>query len=89
MPGRTVMRDNGRTTIDNRWIVSHNLYLTAKYNAHINVEICNQVNYVKYIYKYIYKGHDRAQADLGNNDLQNEVKNFLDARYVSAAEACW
>ena len=42
-------RDNGRTIriggrgredfeIDNRWVVPHNLYLAAKYGAHINVE---------------------------------------------------
>lgn len=83
--GRTVQRNNGTITVDNRWIVPHNLYLAAKYNAHINVEVCNQINSIK----YVYKGHDRAQANLGNNEQQDEIKNFLDARYVSAAEACW
>ena len=42
--------------IDNRRIVTHNLYLATIYNAHINVEICNTVTSVKYIYKYVYKG---------------------------------
>ena len=43
-------RDNGvdftkksGTIIDNRWVVPHNLYLTTKYNCHINVEICSSV----------------------------------------------
>ncbi|KAK4509476.1 uncharacterized protein ATC70_007828 [Mucor velutinosus] len=92
MTDRTISRHSGRITIDNRWVVPHNLYLVAKYNAHINVEICSQVNSVKYIYKYVYKGHDRAQVYMGSSaqdDHQDEIKKFLDARYVSASEACW
>ena len=30
--------------VDNRWIVPHNLYLSTKYNCHINVEVCSSVN---------------------------------------------
>lgn len=69
----------------------HNLFLCAKYNAHINVEICSSINSVKYIYKYVYKGHDRAQVSIngGLDENRDEVKSFLDARYVSASEACW
>lgn len=90
MNERVLLRESGNVTIDNRWIVPHNLFLAAKYNAHINVEICNQVNSIKYVYKYIYKGHDRAQVYMGSVDeRQDEIKNFLDARYVSAAESCW
>lgn len=35
----------------------HNLYLTVKYDAHINVEVCNTIGAVKYIFKYVYKGN--------------------------------
>ncbi len=58
--------DNGRfvnvggAKLDNRWVVPYNPYLLLKYNAHINVEICSTVSAVKYLYKYVYKGHDRA-----------------------------
>ena len=38
----------------------YNPYLSAKYNAHINVEICVSVKACKYIFKYIYKNNDRA-----------------------------
>lgn len=58
-------RNDGKTIIvrgqelDNMWIVPYNPYLLAKFNYHINVEICSTVKAVKYIYKYIYKGHDK------------------------------
>jgi hypothetical protein len=46
--------------VDNRWIVPYNLHLATKYHAHINVEICSSIFTVKYLYKYVYKGHDRG-----------------------------
>ncbi len=62
-------------------------YLLLKYNAHINVESCASVKSVKYLYKYVYKGHDSTNlAVTVNND---EILKFLEARYVSAHEATW
>ncbi|GBM56288.1 hypothetical protein AVEN_125046-1 [Araneus ventricosus] len=77
--------------IDNRWIVPYNPWLSKKYNAHINVEVCASVKSVKYLYKYVYKGHDVASITLKNDDSVNhdEILNFLDGRYVSAPEAMW
>lgn len=99
-------RDNGRTVkkkdfeCDNRWVVPYNPYLCKKYNAHINVEICSTVKSVKYINKYIYKGHDRAKIQItvtshGSSDqpastnVRDEIKDYVDTRYVSAPEAVW
>jgi hypothetical protein len=28
------------------------------------VEVCTSIAVVKYLYKYVYKGHDRAQVDV-------------------------
>ena len=42
----------------------HNLYLSTKYNAHINVEICNTIGAVKYLFKYVYKGSDKVTFSL-------------------------
>jgi hypothetical protein len=48
--------------VDNRWIALYNLHLVTKYRVHINVEICSFISVVKYLYKYVYKGPDRATA---------------------------
>ncbi len=42
---------------DNRWVVPYNPYLTMQYQCHINVEVCSSITAVKYLYKYVYKGH--------------------------------
>jgi hypothetical protein len=50
--------------LDNRWVVSHNVYLSTKYDAHINVEVCNNIHAVKYLFKYVYKGHDHVTVEI-------------------------
>jgi hypothetical protein len=45
---------------DNRWVVPYNPYLSMWYKCHINVEVYSSITVVKYLYKYVYKGHDRA-----------------------------
>ena len=76
--------------MDNRYVVPYNPYLLLKYNAHINVEVCTSLRAVKYIYKYIYKGFDCANLVLLEGHGQHdEIRNYIDARYVSAPEAMW
>jgi hypothetical protein len=69
--------------LDNRWVVPYNPYLTTKYNCHINVEICSSITAIKYLFKYVYKGHDRATVEI----INDEINLYLDARYISASEA--
>ena len=35
----------------NRHVILYNLYLSAKYNCHIIVEIANRILAIKYLYK--------------------------------------
>src|SRR6201996_7208468 len=58
-----------------------------KYRSHINVECILSVKAIKYIYKYVYKGHDRTTMEFGR--CQDEVKQYLDSHYVSACEGAW
>lgn len=82
--------------VDNRDVVPFNKHLLLKYNCHINVEACGSVKAVKYIYKYIYKGHDVADVLIRVNDgssasfaQHDEIKQYVNGRYVSAPEAMW
>ncbi|KAJ3702052.1 hypothetical protein LUZ61_005757 [Rhynchospora tenuis] len=46
--------------LDNRHVVPHNIKMLLKYDAHVNVERCHSTSMVKYLFKYLSKGHDRA-----------------------------
>ncbi|WRX23972.1 Helitron helicase-like domain - like 1 [Theobroma cacao] len=98
--------------LDNQYVVPHNRDLIVKYQAQINVEICGQSRAIKYLFKYINKGLDRARVILENKNSNDqahnsnanftslhkqqqedievdEIKTYLDCRYLSAYEACW
>ena len=77
----------GGVPSDNRDVVAYSPYLSRRFECHINVEIVASLKSVKYLYKYIHKGHDRAElAFRFNND---EIAAHVDARYVGPAEGCW
>ncbi len=97
-------KDTGRTflvhgvELDNRWVVPHNVYLSIKYNAHINVEVYNNIRAIKYLFKYIYKGHDHTTVEIshqsdnateGNVVEADEIRKYFNCRYVSTLEATW
>ncbi|XP_027076324.1 uncharacterized protein [Coffea arabica] len=91
-------RRNGPTVrvrkqlLDNRWVVPYNPYLLALFDCHMNVEVCSTVKLVKYLYKYVYKGHDRVSFHVhsgsGPEDI-DEINEFQSGRWVAAAEAFW
>ncbi|KAJ1294542.1 hypothetical protein BS78_01G153300 [Paspalum vaginatum] len=92
-------RENGRKDpvrgheLDNRWVVPYNPYLLRLFNCHINVEACGSIKAVKYLFKYIYKGHDRAsvavrEGNKADGDM-DEIKQYRDARWVTPPEALW
>uniref|UniRef100_A0A183FBM3 Helitron_like_N domain-containing protein n=2 Tax=Heligmosomoides polygyrus TaxID=6339 RepID=A0A183FBM3_HELPZ len=90
-------RDDGRfvmcrgTGMNNRFVVPYSPYLTRLFRAHINVEVCALLHVVKYVYKYVYKGSDRARVRLSRagdeETVHDEIENYIDARYVCAPEA--
>ena len=73
--------------LNNIWVISYNLYLTRKYSAHINVEICNSVQIIKYIHKYVYKEEDWIIMKLKNNS--NEIMHHLNDHYISSNQTAW
>ncbi|CAJ2678040.1 uncharacterized protein LOC123904970 [Trifolium pratense] len=93
--GHTITKSG--VTMDNRNVVPYNAFLLLKYQAHINMEWCNQCTSIKYLFKYIHKGYDRITASVSpsikrkssKNEEIDEVKEYIDCRYVSPCEACW
>ncbi|XP_012850977.1 PREDICTED: uncharacterized protein LOC105970691 [Erythranthe guttata] len=96
------IRENGRTVVkkktylDNSSVVPYNRALLKKYRAHINVELCNHNKSIKYLFKYVNKGHDRVTVAFyqSNNpgetpESRNEIKMYCDCRYLSICEAAW
>jgi len=75
-------------------------YFNAAY-----MKVCCSVRAFKYLYKYVYKGSDRTTIEVavcnpGNQpanangrrqrDMENdEILQYLDARYVGPCEAAW
>ncbi|GAU47108.1 hypothetical protein TSUD_403410 [Trifolium subterraneum] len=78
-------------TLNNRNVVPYNRRLLLKYQAHMNMEWCNQSTSIKYLFKYIHKGYDRITASVVQSAQQpiDEIKQYLDCRYISPSEACW
>ncbi|XP_019058078.1 PREDICTED: uncharacterized protein LOC104814022 [Tarenaya hassleriana] len=93
----------GDVRLDNRFVVPHNLQILKKYKAHINVEWCSKSSAIKYLFKYITKGVDKATIIIqkGTTTMQktdkksgqvyqkNEIDDYLECRYLSACEAAW
>ncbi|XP_062189934.1 uncharacterized protein LOC133892964 [Phragmites australis] len=83
----------GKTMLDNRFVVPYNRDLLVKFQAHINVEWCNMSRSIKYLFKYIHKGVDYVVGLLkekgSSEDEIDEIKKYLEMRYISTTEACW
>ncbi|XP_022003820.2 uncharacterized protein LOC110901291 [Helianthus annuus] len=82
--------------LDNRYVVPYNKLLLKRYQAHINVEWCNQVGSIKYLFKYINKGPDKTTLRVVESDNQDdqepaidEINQYYDCRYISACESSW
>lgn len=78
--------------LDNRHVVPYSPFLLAKFDCHINVEICADVKLVKYLYKYIHKGHDKLAYQVVpavSTECQDEIHAYQNGRWICAPEAYW
>jgi hypothetical protein len=92
--GRSIVTSVGgkEYVIDNIWIVSYSPYLCLRFNCHTNIVLCLSPTAPKYLYKYIYKGEDRAmvRTEVGEDDTtKDEISDFVDLRSVGSSEAAW
>jgi hypothetical protein len=76
-----------RFTVGNEWVVPYNPYLSRKYKAHINVEVCGTVPSAPLdIFTNIFTRAptgDRATMEL---DSMDEIKQY---RYLGSSEGIW
>nr|XP_016488215.1 PREDICTED: uncharacterized protein LOC107808225 [Nicotiana tabacum] len=78
--------------LDNSWVVPYNSFLLGKFNCHMNVKVFSDIKVVRYLYKYICKGHDKIAFYIHDNDTNkeiDEIKEYQFTRWVSPPEAAW
>ena len=84
-----------RHTEDDRWVVPYNPHILLMFDSHCNVEIAGMVNIIFYLYKYLYKGNDKAQFFVRQyrqdhaEDDRDKMDEWLIGRYVSSMFAAW
>ncbi|XP_036144291.1 uncharacterized protein LOC118646109 [Monomorium pharaonis] len=85
----------GGYIVDNSFVVPYSPKLSLIFNCHINVEVVSSIKSVKYLYKYVYKGHDAATVVISGTAAEDncinhdEIRDYIDTRYVGPVEACW
>ena len=92
--GRSIISTIGNKeyVIDNSMIVPYSPFLSLRFDCHINIELCNSPTSPKYLYKYVYKGADRAMVRTeveGDSENKDEISEFEDLRSIGSSEAAW
>lgn len=72
---------------DNRWISTFNPFCLEFMDGHANINVAFNFWNNKYLFKYLKKGGDAGTVELA--DQNNEIKQYVEGRYFSAAEAAW
>ncbi|XP_074300384.1 uncharacterized protein LOC141631642 [Silene latifolia] len=78
--------------LDNRWVIPYNPYLLDLFDCQLNVEVCSTIQAVKYLYKYVYKGHDKISFNIVAGDavqVVDEIQQYQSGRWVSLIEVMW
>ena len=81
-------------TLDSQWIVPYNKFTAWKYNAHLNLEAVENVSALKYLFKYVAKGTDKAVFKIVPDEnepeqVYDQIRNWLTGRYLSSMEASY
>ncbi|XP_021775583.1 uncharacterized protein LOC110739432 [Chenopodium quinoa] len=77
--------------LDNQWVIPYIPYLSMLFDCHLNVEVCCTIKAVKYLYKYVYKGHDKISYTIVPDATKpiDEIEQYQSGRWVSPCKAAW
>jgi PIF1-like helicase len=80
-----------RRSEDDRWIASHIPELIDELDCHIFVDIASTSALFSYLYKYLHKGPDHTFYHIPRDEREHvdEIKDYIDGRYLSSNEAAW
>ena len=70
---------------DNQWVAPYNPALLLRYRCHINIEICTTIHCIKYIYKYVHKGANRALIEARQQQQQQQQQQRAQRRRGSCS----
>ena len=74
----------------NRLIVEYNGALLEYWQGHANVKFAGSVELFEYLYKYLFKGPDKASYDVTMDEtISDELREWQRGRYLCATEAVW
>jgi len=74
----------------NRLIVEYNAKILQLWEGHANVKYAGSVELFEYLYKYLFKGPDKANYDVTfDENATDEIKEWLRGRYLCATECAW
>ena len=94
----TTMRDNKKVEYTNADVVSYNAKSSMRYRCHLNIMPTTGWRSIKYIFKYVYKGPDRALATMQltpeqlnrhNYRKADEVLQYLEGFFYGPEDSAW
>uniref|UniRef100_A0A0K0EC76 Helitron_like_N domain-containing protein n=1 Tax=Strongyloides stercoralis TaxID=6248 RepID=A0A0K0EC76_STRER len=86
-----IILNSGRK-IDNSYVVPYNPFLLKYFDAHINIEIVNQVLAVSYLFKYFVKDGETNRVNvemLFNDKNKDEISEYQKVRCIGPTDAIW
>ncbi|KAF3405665.1 ATP-dependent DNA helicase PIF1 [Penicillium rolfsii] len=100
---QTYMDDLGRVHYrrrkqEDRWVTPHVPVLVHLLDCHIYADVCSTATIFLYLFKYLFKGPDRARFGIralhdtradGEEEQVDEFRDYMNARYLSSSEAAY
>uniref|UniRef100_A0A0N5BF22 ATP-dependent DNA helicase n=1 Tax=Strongyloides papillosus TaxID=174720 RepID=A0A0N5BF22_STREA len=78
--------------VNNSFVVPYNEFLLKYFDAHINIEIVNQVLAVNYLFKYLVKDGETNKVNvelLLNDEKKDEISEYQKVRCIGSSDSAW